>query len=170
MIVSVTKLVMPLFQIVNHAKVCFFSSFFFFECCIYYLSSLVGFFFPNIENISGSLFKMLLALGCGSCFIDSFDQVQSNHLPYFFSSLNIISFPWTEVNECELGTAACEQICINTEGSYRCDCRNGYHLDFDNHNCLDINECQIGVPGCFGDCINTLGRSVVRFFFQCIIM
>ena len=34
-----------------------------------------GFFFPNIENINGSLFKMLLELGCGSCFIDSFDQV-----------------------------------------------------------------------------------------------
>ena len=66
------------YALISDSKPCeglFLFFFFFFECCIYYLSSLVGFFFPNIENISGSLFKMLLALGCGSCFIDSFDQV-----------------------------------------------------------------------------------------------
>jgi len=65
--------------------------------------------------------------------------------------------PCEEVNECELGTAACSQQCINTDGSYRCQCFDGYHLDGDDHNCLDIDECQIGAPGCWGNCINTLG-------------
>ena len=32
----------------------------------------------------------------------------------------------TDVNECET-TGVCSQVCINTEGSYKCECYEGYY-------------------------------------------
>jgi len=63
-----------------------------------------------------------------------------------------------EMNECELGTTACSQICTNTDGSYECSCRAGFRLDHDLHNCVDVDECLVGAPGCWGRCRNTQGR------------
>ncbi|KAG7667113.1 putative Vacuolar-sorting receptor 7 [Nannochloris sp. 'desiccata'] len=34
----------------------------------------------------------------------------------------------TDVDECSLGISGCDQICINTPGSYHCDCNAGYTL------------------------------------------
>lgn len=65
---------------------------------------------------------------------------------------------FSEVNECELGTASCSQICTNTDGGYECSCRPGFRLDHNRHTCVDIDECLVGVPGCWGGCINTFGR------------
>ena len=33
-----------------------------------------------------------------------------------------------DIDECALGISGCDQICINTPGSYRCDCNPGYTL------------------------------------------
>ena len=33
-----------------------------------------------------------------------------------------------DIDECKLHIDGCDQICINTPGSYRCDCRSGYTL------------------------------------------
>ncbi|EFN56501.1 hypothetical protein CHLNCDRAFT_144100 [Chlorella variabilis] len=33
-----------------------------------------------------------------------------------------------DVDECALGIAGCDQLCVNTPGSYRCECRAGYTL------------------------------------------
>ena len=41
----------------------------------------------------------------------------------------------TERNECELDTDGCEQYCINTIGSYYCDCYSGYVLNSDQTSC-----------------------------------
>ena len=41
----------------------------------------------------------------------------------------------SDVIECDEDNGSCSQICINTEGSYECSCRNGYVLDSDGHNC-----------------------------------
>ena len=50
----------------------------------------------------------------------------------------------TDINECtngavgigiNNGTDWCEQKCINTPGSYRCDCFSGYTLDANNKTC-----------------------------------
>ena len=33
-----------------------------------------------------------------------------------------------DIDECAEGTAHCDQQCVNTEGSYRCECNDGFKL------------------------------------------
>ncbi|KAK6039302.1 calcium binding EGF domain protein, partial [Cooperia oncophora] len=40
-----------------------------------------------------------------------------------------------ELDECASGTKLCEQRCVNTVGSYRCDCHVGYSLRPDGRTC-----------------------------------
>uniref|UniRef100_A0A7I5EAH1 Metalloendopeptidase n=1 Tax=Haemonchus contortus TaxID=6289 RepID=A0A7I5EAH1_HAECO len=40
-----------------------------------------------------------------------------------------------ELDECAMGTKLCEQRCVNTVGSYRCDCNVGYSLRPDGKTC-----------------------------------
>ena len=42
----------------------------------------------------------------------------------------------TEVNECSTTNHGCEHECVNTEGSYVCQCRDGYSLITDGKTCL----------------------------------
>ena len=39
-----------------------------------------------------------------------------------------------DINEC-LGANNCQQICLNTAGSYYCECTNGFVLDSNGHSC-----------------------------------
>ena len=34
----------------------------------------------------------------------------------------------------------CEHICINTVGSFECDCETGYYLENDNQTCLGMSR------------------------------
>ncbi|CAH1228499.1 MUC4 [Branchiostoma lanceolatum] len=53
-----------------------------------------------------------------------------------------------DLNECLLDkndSRACQCVnadCINTAGSYSCNCFQGYHKDGDSFVCVDINECR----------------------------
>ncbi len=38
-------------------------------------------------------------------------------------------------NECTLNTDGCQQLCVNTVGSFRCDCNSGYTLDSNGITC-----------------------------------
>ncbi|KAK3612288.1 hypothetical protein CHS0354_011006 [Potamilus streckersoni] len=64
-----------------------------------------------------------------------------------------------DINECNSTTElACAQRCINTEGSFRCDCKDGFRLvTSDQKSCRDINECEEGTSTCQQVCNNTLG-------------
>ena len=42
-----------------------------------------------------------------------------------------------DVDECSLRMNDCEQLCVNTNGSYECDCDSGYNLS-DGRNCEGI--------------------------------
>ena len=42
----------------------------------------------------------------------------------------------TDVNECFLAQDNCDQICMNTNGSYGCQCHAGHTLNADNRTCL----------------------------------
>ena len=45
------------------------------------------------------------------------------------------------MNECSVRNGGCQQICINTAGSYHCSCRNGYSLRADKKSCAGkIND------------------------------
>ena len=42
---------------------------------------------------------------------------------------------FTDINECATNNGGCSQVCLNTEGSYVCDCYPGYGLGPNNHTC-----------------------------------
>lgn len=75
-----------------------------------------------------------------------------------------------DIDECDEDVAGCTQLCINSIGSYACNCENGYQLGSDNQTCfgtidlfcviithVDINECTNTNGGCEQNCSNTAG-------------
>ena len=41
----------------------------------------------------------------------------------------------TDINECLENINGCDEICMNTQGSYNCMCSDGFTLQSDNHTC-----------------------------------
>ena len=50
-----------------------------------------------------------------------------NRLSLIYTSL--------DVDECAIANGECEHECINTEGSFYCDCRGGHMLESNNRTC-----------------------------------
>uniref|UniRef100_A0A8C2T004 Fibrillin 3 n=1 Tax=Coturnix japonica TaxID=93934 RepID=A0A8C2T004_COTJA len=68
-----------------------------------------------------------------------------------------------DVNECSENLGVCiNGACINTDGSFRCECPFGYNLDYTGVNCVDTDECSIGNPCGNGTCTNVVGG------FECV--
>ncbi|XP_065808853.1 fibrillin-1 [Labrus bergylta] len=61
-----------------------------------------------------------------------------------------------DVDEC-LNNPCTNGQCINTDGSFRCECPMGYRLDIRGVTCEDTNECEIGNPCGNGTCTNVIG-------------
>ncbi|XP_029987071.1 latent-transforming growth factor beta-binding protein 4 [Sphaeramia orbicularis] len=63
-----------------------------------------------------------------------------------------------DFDECVEGQPRCQQRCINTFGSFKCACDDGYQ-PAPNQTCTDVDECLLptGVTGCVFGCINTSG-------------
>ena len=49
----------------------------------------------------------------------------------------------SDVNECTLNTDGCQQRCVNTPGSFRCECNSGYSLNSDGRTCSGEFEVMI---------------------------
>ncbi|XP_060119385.1 fibrillin-2 [Heteronotia binoei] len=63
-----------------------------------------------------------------------------------------------DVNECLESPGICSNgHCINTDGSFRCECPLGYKLDYTGVHCIDTDECSIGNPCGNGTCSNVIG-------------
>lgn len=65
-----------------------------------------------------------------------------------------------DVNECDNANGGCPQQCVNTEGSYRCECFDGFtltKLSDGQEVCEDINECAADNGGCEKMCMNYPG-------------
>lgn len=64
-----------------------------------------------------------------------------------------------DIDECASGQNRCGRNtrCVNTEGSFQCDCNHGFRKDFyDRSFCVDVDECA--TPGiCQQSCQNTYG-------------
>ena len=42
-----------------------------------------------------------------------------------------------DINECDMVKDLCVNgTCVNTDGSYKCECGKGFHLDSDGHTCV----------------------------------
>uniref|UniRef100_A0A3P9NTP2 Fibrillin-1 n=1 Tax=Poecilia reticulata TaxID=8081 RepID=A0A3P9NTP2_POERE len=64
-----------------------------------------------------------------------------------------------DINECQELPGLCQGgRCINTFGSFQCECPRGFALNLETRVCEDINECeQPGICGP-GQCYNTIGN------------
>ncbi|XP_078142364.1 fibrillin-2 [Centroberyx gerrardi] len=63
-----------------------------------------------------------------------------------------------DLNECVEHPGICHNgHCINTDGSFRCECPMGYALNYTGTHCVDIDECLVGCPCGNGTCTNTIG-------------
>ncbi|CAH1773875.1 unnamed protein product [Owenia fusiformis] len=62
-----------------------------------------------------------------------------------------------DVDECKNNSGICDQICVNNQGSYNCQCNPGYSNNNQNNTCQDIDECLLGTSGCSQLCTNTPG-------------
>ena len=47
----------------------------------------------------------------------------------------LISHIMTDINECSTNNGGCQHSCINSVGSYECQCRSGYQLSSDGRSC-----------------------------------
>ena len=56
---------------------------------------------------------------------------------YIVSLLNVL-ITFTDINECLAGTKLCHDLaeCVNTAGSYKCQCQSGYEFDTDGFTCV----------------------------------
>ena len=56
--------------------------------------------------------------------------------------MNLFTPCFADVNECKEFFGACDQICTNVKGSYRCDCHGGFTLEPDGRTCK-LNEGKL---------------------------
>ncbi|KAK7912579.1 hypothetical protein WMY93_012790 [Mugilogobius chulae] len=61
-----------------------------------------------------------------------------------------------DIDEC-LNNPCVNGQCINTDGSFRCECPMGFSLDTTGVTCEDTNECAVGYPCGNGTCTNVIG-------------
>lgn len=61
-----------------------------------------------------------------------------------------------DIDECSLKPNVCDQVCINSFGSYSCGCRGNYRLMSDGKSCESM-LCQTGQHQCQQLCIDTPG-------------
>lgn len=82
-----------------------------------------------------------------------------------------------DINECAFENGGCNHTCINTAGSYHCQCQDGFVLAEDERACsgiilhkrflkececqmclnVDIDECSEGLHSCEQTCVNSPG-------------
>jgi len=49
-----------------------------------------------------------------------------------------------DTDECKMMFGVCRNgRCRNTDGSFTCQCADGYVLTPDGHNCKDVDECEV---------------------------
>ena len=61
-----------------------------------------------------------------------------------------IHFLITDINECSTSDHGCEHGCVNTEGSYVCQCRDGYSLNSNRKSCfINCNKTFVEPSGSF---------------------
>ena len=84
------------------------------------------------------------------------------NLQYLVSMLALLfGFPISDIDECAENTNNCHQnaTCMNTQGSFTCDCNPGFSGD--GVDCMDIDECLLGEDNCDieqrANCINLVG-------------
>ena len=55
----------------------------------------------------------------------------------------LMIFSYQDVNECLTNNGGCQYQCKNTDGSYVCECPEGYHLNNNSRTCDRKSLCFI---------------------------
>lgn len=58
-------------------------------------------------------------------------------------------FVWTDVDECLDNNGGCQQVCVNTMGSYECQCTEGFFLSDNQHTCIHRSDGKTGMMQSF---------------------
>ena len=62
-----------------------------------------------------------------------------------------------DIDECAMTDICGSGDCVNSAGSYTCQCHIGYTLSETGDTCVDVDECQEKPCGNVGECINSPG-------------
>ena len=59
---------------------------------------------------------------------------------------------YADVDECSVDNGGCDQLCVNTVGSYHCSCRPHHQLHHNQRDCLrefapDLSQDRLGLVG-----------------------
>ena len=66
------------------------------------------------------------------------------NVKYGLSTDSVYELPLcVDMDECSDLNGGCEHICINTDGSFKCYCRNGYELMADGFQCEGANSMML---------------------------
>ena len=75
-------------------------------------------------------------------YIGGYGQLLFYLSPYLLNAFEAIYMVFiaifTDIDECTETINGCEQICTDTEGSFVCSCKVGYHLAVDGRSCGGI--------------------------------
>ena len=52
---------------------------------------------------------------------------------------------YSDTNECNTNNGGCQHNCVNTEGSYECQCRSGYRLSGNGQSCTGMYDSQFSL-------------------------
>ena len=64
-------------------------------------------------------------------------------------------YPFTDDDECEDNNGGCSDTCVNTGGSYHCQCPTGYELDDDGLKCEGINNYNMSRVTSNSECFHS---------------
>lgn len=78
---------------------------------------------PVVQDISNQIFQVIAMVG----------YILSHSYTHALQIILVL-----DINECEIGVHNCAEnhVCVNTPGSFSCECANGYFLDVVNATCF----------------------------------
>ena len=59
---------------------------------------------------------------------------------WLVSNIDFEAIPCLDINECNTNNGGCDHNCINTQGSYQCQCRVGYETNNNGINCTGMTK------------------------------
>uniref|UniRef100_A0A4W5RWH2 Multiple EGF-like-domains 6b n=1 Tax=Hucho hucho TaxID=62062 RepID=A0A4W5RWH2_9TELE len=76
-----------------------------------------------------------------------------------YGEYNTLCLMYCNIDECQVYNGGCQHRCVNTRGSYHCECNPGFRLHVDARTCIVENPCHDKNGGCQQDCLVDGGKT-----------